>query len=83
MGGIFGGGGGDNSAMLAQLEQQRQETERMRAQADAERRDLLEKQQASVTARRRAGARGLLSDARLNPESGVGEETLGANSGVV
>lgn len=35
MGSIFGGGG-DNKAMMAQIEQQRQETERLRAQTEAE-----------------------------------------------
>jgi len=81
MGGIFGGG--DNSAMKAQIEQQRQETEKLRQQAEAEKRDLLEKQQAAQNARRRGGSRSLLSDARLNPEDGMGDQTLGSNTGSV
>jgi hypothetical protein len=79
MGGIIGGGAPkpDTSAMKAQIEQQRQETERMRAQAEQERRDLSEQMASKRMARARGGSRMLLSEARLNPETGVDEETLG------
>lgn len=68
----------DTSAMERQIEMQRQETERMRQQAEQERRDLAEQMSAKRMARSRGGSRMLLSEARLNPEAGVNEETLGA-----
>lgn len=72
--------GGDDSAMKAanqQLEMQRQEAEKMRLQAEQERRDMGEQLASKQAARRTGGSRLLLSEARLNPETGV-EETLGA-----
>lgn len=77
MGGFLGSKP-DNSAAMAQIEQQRQETERMRMQAEGEKRDLQEQLAAKKRARTRGGARSLLSDSRLTPEIGVDEEqTLG------
>lgn len=71
--------GGDDSAMKAaqqQLEMQKQESEKMRLQAEQERRDMAEQLSSKQSARRTGGSRLLLSEARLNPETGV-EETLG------
>jgi len=76
MGGLLGGKP-DNSAALAQIEQQRQETERMRLQAEQEKRDLQEQMAAKRKAATRGGARSLLADTRLTPETGLDEETLG------
>lgn len=77
MGGIIGGAPkADTRAMERQIEMQRQETERMRQQAEQERRDLAEQMAAKRTARSKGGSRMLLSEARLNPEAGV-DETLG------
>ena len=78
MGGLVGGAPkADTSAMKAQLEQQRQETERLRMQAEQEKRDLAEQQASKRMARARGGSRLLLAESRLNPETGV-DETLGA-----
>jgi microcystin degradation protein MlrC len=77
MGGIVGGGKADTSAMKAQLAQQQAETERMRTQAEQEKRDLAEQMAAKRMARAKGGSRLLLADERLNPEGGV-DETLGA-----
>lgn len=78
MGGLVGGAPkADTSAMKAQLEQQRQETERLRTQAEQEKRDLAEQQASKRMARARGGSRLLLAESRLNPETGV-DETLGA-----
>lgn len=78
MTGLVGGAPkADTSAMKAQLEQQRQETERLRTQAEQEKRDLAEQQASKRMARARGGSRLLLAESRLNPETGV-DETLGA-----
>jgi len=79
MGGVFGGGKPDTSAAEAQLAAQRAETERMRKQAEEEKRDLQEQMAAKRRASSRGGNRMLLSDTRLNPETGLEEEqnTLG------
>ena len=79
MGGMFGGGKPDTSAAEAQLAQQRAETERMRQQAQDEKRDLQEQMAAKRRATSRGGKRMLLSDTRLNPEVVLDEEqnTLG------
>ena len=72
--------GADDSAMKAanqQLEIQRQEAEKMRLQTEQERRDMAEQLASKQASRRTGGSRLLLSEARLNPETGV-EETLGA-----
>ena len=79
MGGLVGGGGdkGASRAASAQLEQAKAETERMRKQAEEEKRDLAEQMAGKRMARARGGNRMLLSESRLNPEEGV-DETLGA-----
>jgi hypothetical protein len=74
MSGMFGGGG-DGGAAAAMAEQQK-ETARMRAQTEAEKRDMLEKQQAGLKARQRGGARALLSTERMDGEEGL-KDTLG------
>ena len=75
-------GGGDNGAAKAarqQLELQKAETEKLRAQAEQEKRDLAEQMAGKRMARGRGGNRLLLAETRLNPEAGIdGEETLGA-----
>ena len=74
------GMGGDDSAMKAaqqQLDMQRQESEKMKMQAEQERRDMAEQLASKQASRRTGGSRLLLSEARLNPETGV-DETLGA-----
>jgi ferric-dicitrate binding protein FerR (iron transport regulator) len=78
MGGMFSAPKPDNSAALAQIEQQRQETERMRLEAQQEKRDLQEEMAAKKRAKMRGGARSLLATTRLTPEIGVEEEKLGA-----
>jgi hypothetical protein len=82
MGGVLGGGSKpDTSAMQAQIEQQRKETERLRAQAEQEKRDLSEEMSAKRKARAtRGGSRLLLAEERLTPETGLpmDEEKLGA-----
>lgn len=71
MGGILGGGGGGggNSAAIKQqekdLEMQRKENERLKAEAEAERRELGEQAAAKSKARRKGGFRMLLSQARM------------------
>lgn len=75
MGSLFGGGG-DNGAAEAAMAEQRKETERMRAQTEADKRDMLEQQQAGMKARQRGGARALLSTARVDGEEGL-KDTLG------
>jgi hypothetical protein len=74
MGGMFGGGG-DGGAAAAMAEQQK-ETARMRAQTEADKRDMLEAQQSGLKARQRGGARALLSTARVDGEEGL-KDTLG------
>lgn len=78
MGGLVGGGDkGASKAAAAQLEQAKAETERMRQQAEQEKRDLAEQMAGKRMARARGGNRMLLSETRLNPEQGI-DETLGA-----
>ncbi len=72
MGGMFGGGG-DGGAAAAQLEEQKKQTELQRQQAEADKRDLLEKQASALKARQRGGARMLLSDARVDSETGIND----------
>jgi hypothetical protein len=74
MGDLFGGGGG-GGAEAAMAEQQK-ETARMRAQTEADKRDMLEAQQSGLKARQRGGARALLSTARMDGEEGL-KDTLG------
>jgi outer membrane protein TolC len=76
----IGSGGADKAASKAasaQLEQAKAETERMRQQAEQEKRDLAEQVASKRMARARGGNRLLLSESRLNPEEGI-DETLGA-----
>jgi len=80
---IFGGKQDkpDNSAFEAtqrQLEEQKAETERMRVQNEEQRRDEAERLAARRSARLRGGARMLLSEARLTPETGL-QQTLGSS----
>lgn len=75
MGGIFGGGDDGGAAQAAMAEQQK-ETARLRAQTEADKRDMLEKQQAGLKARQRGGARALLSTERIDSEEGL-KDTLG------
>lgn len=79
MGGLVGGqkDSGAKEAR-AQLAMQQAETERLRAQAEQEKRDLSEQMASKRMARARGGNRLLLAESRLNPESGLEEETLGA-----
>ena len=79
MGGVFGGASKpDTSAAEAQLKLQREETARMRKQAEEEKRDLQEEMAAKRRARSRGGNRMLLSSDRFSPEIGIQEEdTLG------
>jgi hypothetical protein len=61
-----------------QLEEQKKETERMRAQNEEQRREEAEKLAARRSARLRGGSRMLLSEARLTPETGL-QQTLGSS----
>jgi hypothetical protein len=74
------GGGAESGAKeaRAQLAVQQAETERLRSQAEQEKRDLSEQMASKRMARARGGNRLLLAESRLNPEAGVEEETLGA-----
>jgi hypothetical protein len=77
MGGLIGGQKADTSAARAQMEQQRIETEKLRAQAETEKRDLAAQEAGRKMSRIRGGSRMLLSEDRLSPESGV-DELLGS-----
>jgi len=77
MGSLVGGQKADTSAARAQMEQQRIENEKLREQAQAEKRDMAQQEAARKMARTRGGNRMLLAENRLNPEAGV-DETLGA-----
>jgi hypothetical protein len=76
MSGLFGGG--SNKGAEKQLAEQKKENERLRAEAEQERVNLAEDAAARRRARQRGGSRMLLSEARLAPETGVGQQTLGA-----
>ena len=77
MAGLVGGQKADTSAIKEQMAQQQAETEKLRTQAEQEKRDLAEQMAAKRMARAKGGSRLLLADERLNPEGGV-DETLGA-----
>jgi len=77
MGSLVGGQKADTSAARAQMEQQRIENDKLREQAQAEKRDMAQQEAARKMARTRGGNRMLLAENRLNPEAGV-DETLGA-----
>lgn len=75
---VFGGGGSreDGAAATMQAEQNAILAKREQ-EANAEQAKLQQQQMATLRARQRAGNRMLLSQARLNPESGL-STTLGA-----
>lgn len=77
MSGIIGGGDSGAKQARAQLAQAQADTERMRKQAEDEKRELSEEMAGKRRARATGGSRMLLSESRLNPEEGV-DETLGA-----
>lgn len=77
MGNVLGGDSDYQARVAAaQLEEQKKEAEKMRAKAEADKRDLLEQQQSNLKARQRGGARSLMSEARLGDEQGL-KDTLG------
>jgi microcystin degradation protein MlrC len=78
MSGLVGGADSGAKEARAQLAMQQAETERLRSQAEQEKRDLSEQMASKRMARARGGNRLLLAESRLNPEAGVDEETLGA-----
>jgi hypothetical protein len=81
MGGLFGGGSKpDTSAAEAQIRAQQEETNRLRSEAERDKVKLAEDLAAKRIARQRGGARALLAEERLNPETGV--ETLGTPGGI-
>lgn len=67
----------DTSAAENQIRLQQAETERLRAQAEQDKVKLAEELASKREARRRGGARALLAESRLNPETGI--ETLGSS----
>jgi hypothetical protein len=75
MGGLFSKP--DNSAAMAQIEEQKKENERLKMQAEEEQKDLAAQQAGRTRSRTRGGSRMLLADTRLNPETGI-TQTLGS-----
>lgn len=80
MGGLFSKP--DTGAAQQQMKEQAAENAQLKEQALTERRDIAEQNAARTRARVRGGSRMLLSDTRLNPETGI-METLGTNTGKV
>lgn len=80
MGGLFGGSKPDTSGAERQIAMQQEETNRLRAQAEQDKVKLASDLAAKRVARQRGGARALLAEERLNPETGV--ETLGSPGGI-
>ena len=80
MGGLFGGSKPDTSGAERQIAMQQEETNRLRAQAEQDKVKLASDLAAKRIARQRGGARALLAEERLNPETGV--ETLGSSGGI-
>jgi hypothetical protein len=80
MGGLFGGSKPDTSGAERQIAAQQEETNRLRAQAEQDKVKLATDLAAKRVARQRGGARALLAEERLNPETGV--ETLGKPGGL-
>jgi hypothetical protein len=74
MGGLVGGGSKPDTSAL---DAQRRENERLRKQAEDEKRGLAEQLAGKRRARTYGGSRTLLSESRLNPEAGI-DETLGS-----
>lgn len=70
----------DTSAAEAQIRAQQEETNRLRLQAEQDKVRLAEELASKREARRRGGARALLAEERLNPETGI--ETLGSSGGM-
>jgi hypothetical protein len=77
MGGLLGGSKPDTSAAEAQIRQQQEETNRLRAEAEKDKVKLAEDLAAKRVASQRGGSRSLLAEERLNPETG--RETLGSS----
>lgn len=77
MGGLFGGKV-DTSAQEAQLSEMRKQNEAETKRLEEEKRQLGEQAAARQRSRQRGGARMLLSESRLNPETGI--ETFGSNT---
>lgn len=80
MGGLLGGGKPDTSAAEAQIRAQQAETERLRKQAEEDKVKLATEMATKRRAQQRGGARALLAEERLNPETGI--ETLGSSGGL-
>ena len=77
---IFGGGSSGTDRSAQAMEKQEKENQEMLAQEQADSRELAEKESSKRRVRRRRGTqRALLSDQRLNPETGV-ETSLGAKT---
>lgn len=80
MGALLGGGKPDTSAAEAQIRAQQAETERLRKQAEEDKVKLATEMATKRRAQQRGGARALLAEERLNPETGI--ETLGSSGGL-
>lgn len=80
MGGLLGGSKPDTSAAEAQIRAQQEETNRLRKQAEEDKVKLATDMASKRRAQQRGGARALLAEERLNPETGV--ETLGTPGGI-
>lgn len=78
MGGLFSKP--DTSAQERQLEEMRKQNELDKKRIEEDRREAGELAAGKQRARQRGGARALLSDTRLNPETGV--DTLGTTTTV-
>lgn len=81
MGGLFGGSKPDTSGAERQIAMQQEETNRLRAQAEQDKVKLATDLAAKRVARQRGGARALLAEERLNPETGL-SDTLGKSGGI-
>ena len=76
MGGLLGGSKPDTSGAERQIAMQQAETERLRAQAEQDKVKLASDMASKRKAQQRGGARALLAEERLNPETGI-SDTLG------
>ena len=74
MGGIVGGA---KKPDTSGLQAQQKENERLRKQAEDDKRQLAEELAGKRRSRTYGGSRTLLSESRLNPETGI-DETLGS-----
>jgi hypothetical protein len=78
MGGIFGGGGGqDNSAAEKQIAMQKEQITKEDAKLAQQETSLAQKTQAGMKARRGGGLRSLLSAERTDSELGVSSKLGG------